>query len=689
MRIKIFQLLSILAILGVTVMMALPVSAAVWTDQADYSPGSVVTISGDNSDGAGYIGNETVHVDVLGPNGYVSSFDSTADSNGAWSGQVTLPADESAVGNYSYTATGLTSGVTQSGTFTDSPKVGSVSVGSQTGTLYAGTAGSGNYTITIHRGSVSGSSGSFDADLSIITTLPTGATASFNPTTVHFTSSDTTKTSILTITTTSATPAGSTTFTVKAFKSTSDYATGNGTLTISKPSTTTMVTSSKNPSVYGDSVTFTATVSPSAATGTVQFKIDGANFGSAVTLSSGNATSGATSSLSASSHTVTAVYSGDASYGNSTGTLSGGQTVNKAHLTVTADNQSRAYGAANPTWTATITGFVNGEDSSVVSGAPSFSGNATTTTGSSAVGIYTITPGLGTLTATNYDFTTFNNGTLTITQAHTSMVVTVSPQIVVIGNSITLTATLSSSDSPSIVGGKTIAFTLNKNPLDGTSGPYSLGNSTTNGSGVASLSNSTSGWLSDVYEVTATYAGDSNIVGCDDDVPLVVADPGAAATGGGFIQDNGRLNFGFTVKLVEGTTNTYKGQFLLVNNGKWRVKGTLNTYATINNVGYASGSGTLYRWDSSVGLLGDWVLVQSGVSVTLTFADNGSGKKAAPDTFGVQIDYQFDSCPWPSLGNPNTAPLGLKGGNIDIKTANNTTDGNTTTPPPTGKGKNK
>jgi len=30
--------------------------AAVWTDQADYTPGSVVTISGDNRDNVGYLG---------------------------------------------------------------------------------------------------------------------------------------------------------------------------------------------------------------------------------------------------------------------------------------------------------------------------------------------------------------------------------------------------------------------------------------------------------------------------------------------------------------------------------------------------------------------------------------------------------------------------------------------------------
>jgi hypothetical protein len=95
--------------------------AAVWTDQADYSPGSVVTISGDNSDGAGYLAGETVVVEVWGPNDYHEFCDPApvAGEYGAWSCQVTLWASDLAVGEYSYTATGQDSGVSQNGTFTD------------------------------------------------------------------------------------------------------------------------------------------------------------------------------------------------------------------------------------------------------------------------------------------------------------------------------------------------------------------------------------------------------------------------------------------------------------------------------------------------------------------------------------------------------------------------------------------
>src|SRR5205823_6002090 len=92
----------------------------------------------------------------------------------------------------------------------------------------------------------------------------------------------------------------------------------------------------------------------------------------------------------------------------SNGTL----TINKAHLTVTADDKSKPYdGSAFTAFTTTITGFVNSETSAVVTGTAAFSGTAV---GAVNAGSYTITPSQGTLSAANYDFTTFNNGTLTI-----------------------------------------------------------------------------------------------------------------------------------------------------------------------------------------------------------------------------------------------------------------------------------
>jgi hypothetical protein len=89
-------------------------------------------------------------------------------------------------------------------------------------------------------------------------------------------------------------------------------------------------------------------------------------------------------------------------------------TVERATLTVTADPQSRAYGAANPTLTATITGFVNGH--TLVSGVTGEPALATTATPGSDVGSYAIVPAVGSLSAANYSFS-FVNGTLDVTPA--------------------------------------------------------------------------------------------------------------------------------------------------------------------------------------------------------------------------------------------------------------------------------
>src|SRR5689334_13466021 len=86
------------------------------TDQSDYAPGAVVTIRGDNSDGAGLAASDAVHVDVSGPGDFAASCDTTADGDGVWSCQITL--ENATDGNYSYVANGQPSGLSQSGGFT-------------------------------------------------------------------------------------------------------------------------------------------------------------------------------------------------------------------------------------------------------------------------------------------------------------------------------------------------------------------------------------------------------------------------------------------------------------------------------------------------------------------------------------------------------------------------------------------
>src|SRR5439155_1149068 len=124
----------------------------------------------------------------------------------------------------------------------------------------------------------------------------------------------------------------------------------NGTLTggqvVNQADTSTAVSSNHNPSVFGQSVTFTASVSvdsPGAGTpgGTVQFKIDGVDFGAAVALVGGSASSGATSSLAVGNRVVTAVYGGSTNFNGSNGTLTGGQVVRSEERRVGEGSKSQ------------------------------------------------------------------------------------------------------------------------------------------------------------------------------------------------------------------------------------------------------------------------------------------------------------------------------------------------------------
>jgi hypothetical protein len=89
--------------------------------------------------------------------------------------------------------------------------------------------------------------------------------------------------------------------------------------------------------------------------------------------------------------------------------------ISAATLTVTGNDTNRIYGAANPGFTASYSGFVNGETTNVLSGIPSVT--STAKTNSPVPGSpYPITVAQGTLSATNYTFT-YVSGNLTINPA--------------------------------------------------------------------------------------------------------------------------------------------------------------------------------------------------------------------------------------------------------------------------------
>lgn len=91
--------------------------------------------------------------------------------------------------------------------------------------------------------------------------------------------------------------------------------------------------------------------------------------------------------------------------------VNGTLTITQAALTATANDQSRSYGEVNPDFTFSYTGFVNGDDESVLDTPPA--GNSIADQ-SSNTGTYAITASGG--EDNNYSIT-HEDGTLTITQA--------------------------------------------------------------------------------------------------------------------------------------------------------------------------------------------------------------------------------------------------------------------------------
>jgi hypothetical protein len=200
------------------------------------------------------------------------------------------------------------------------------------------------------------------------------------------------------------------TFPVSAVHLMSGASTG---LTVNRAATATTVTSAPNPSVFGQSTTFTATVVPVAPgagtrTGNVTFADFGVSLGSAALSAAGTA-SLSTSALPAGVHSITATYSGDLNFnGSASGvwqhTVSPAGTATTLVSSPNPSNQGQSV-----TFTASVasnpgipTGNVNFLDGATLlgSGALSAAGSATFATSSLAAGAHSITAAF--LGAPNY-----------------------------------------------------------------------------------------------------------------------------------------------------------------------------------------------------------------------------------------------------------------------------------------------
>ena len=287
----------------------------------------------------------------------------------------------------------------------------------------------------------------------------------------------------------------------------------------SSVATTTTVASSGS-STYGQSVTFTATIAPASGavvpTGSVQFKTNGAALGSPVTVSTGASPNGTASISTAnlpvtgSPHTVTAEYTATGSFTGSTGTLSGGQTVNPASLTITANNDSKVYGQTKTYGTGSTNFTSSGLQNSETIGTVTITATGSPTNGTVAtdnVGNYVLTPSAatgGSFNPANYNIT-YNPGTLSVIQAVTFVGATSTNNPSGYKDAVAYIATLPSDATGSVV-------------FSSTNGAFST-NAVSSGSATSlSITNLPRG----TNVITVTYLGDGNYLGSSTNVEQIV-----------------------------------------------------------------------------------------------------------------------------------------------------------------------
>ena len=209
--------------------------------------------------------------------------------------------------------------------------------------------------------------------------------------------------------------------------------------------------------------------------------------------------------------------------------------------------------------------------------------------------------------------------------------------------------------------GQAVSFSLDRNPVTGASGSYSLGGATSTG-GSASVPVPTSGWKPGVYAITAASEPTVTCSGGSQSATLTVGTAGsnASASGTYSLTGQGKVTFSLTAATSSAKTT---GQ-IIVSTGQWEFTGTVSSYVITGSAGSATGSGQLSVWNQALNKgTGGWQLVASGVSITASFTASVTGPNKVPGTFGVNIVYSPTSSQ-PVL--PSSAPQSIGGGNIKV-----------------------
>ena len=428
--------------------------------------------------------------------------------------------------------------------------------------------------------------------------------------------------------------------------------------------TTTTLSAAPNPGVVGQLVTFTATIlisgSPAtSATGAVIFSDGSTSLGSAAVV--GGVATFATSSLSAGTHSIKASYRGDANFSSSSSSAlsfvvnkSSGATASSTTLTATPNPgtvgqletfTARVSAAGKPATSATGT-MTFSDGTTTLGNAPVLSGVATYATSGLSAATHSIKASYGGDGA-------FASSAATIqlaiaassgpTQTTAMITLTASPNPALVGQVVTLSATVTgSAPTGSVTFVSDQVAVCNNVALSGS------GNDRTS---VCTTSNLTAG----SHSVTASYSGDDANTAASS-APLTLG-VNAVATGGGTSVNLDQ--FGLTGSWYDSATS---GQGLLV-----------QVLPDITSQGHGVLFAGWFTYD--VAPAGDaekqrWYTLQGNISNTDTaaalgiFANTGGNFGAPPQTSAIQVGsatLQVSDCQHASLSYNFTDGSGRAG----------------------------
>ncbi len=465
-------------------------------------------------------------------------------------------------------------------------------------------------------------------------------------------------------------PVGAHTITA-SYSGDTNFAASSGpvTVTVNQAATTTALTSDANPSVVGQNVDFTATVTATAPgagipTGQVTFvdTTTGTTLGNATLNGSGVAIF-PTTDLALGTHVITATYAGDTNFTTSVGTVS--QQIEPVDSTATAvaSSLNPSVEGQSVTFTATITSVQPGQ------GTPTGQVTFVDTTTGATLDTETLVNGVAsfptsalsvethTITVNYAGDGTFLASTGSVDQVvdavgSTKTTVVANPSPSVVGQSVTLTATVAPIQAGQPAPSGIVTF------VDTTTG-VTLGTGTLSG-GTASFT--TSSIPVGVNSIAANYAGDGTFLASTGSVSQTVNQAATTTTN---VSTQSPTVFGqsatftatITVTAPGGGTPTGLVTFVDTTTGTTLGTASIVTTAGVNTATFSSSSIPVGSNAIQATYAGDSNFITSSGSTTQTVNQAATttavASSANPGTVGANIQFTATVTPTsPGAGTP-------------------------------------